>query len=188
MSERNLETPGAMTGRPVAGIVESGAPARDRRLARGGGRGVAAVVDLGDLHPARAVADRGAADPRPGVGAPRGVDAGRRAAGPALGARRARHAVGRRQLERAPAWPRLVPQAPGHSAAARAVPPLRPRPLGGPRIPGLRAGAAGRLVGPGAHSRPARGAAGRGRGAGQGLHPAERDFRDLRLRALRAGS
>src|SRR5262249_19742468 len=51
------------------------------------------MVDHRDGHPQRAVAVRRAADPRPGVGPPRGARARRRLAGAVLAACRRRHAV-----------------------------------------------------------------------------------------------
>src|SRR5262249_658816 len=77
---------------------------------------------------------------------------GRRSAGAALGARRHRHVVGRRELERPHRGAERISQAAFRSVAARAIPPLRPGEVGDPRFSRVLGHVADRLLGARAHA------------------------------------
>ena len=96
--------------------------------------GVAALVDLGDRHSARAALARAHPDARLGWPAPRAGYGGGRPAGAAGRARCARHGLGRRVMGSAMGRCRLILQAAGDPAAARAIPPLGARKLGARRL------------------------------------------------------
>ncbi len=104
-----------------------------------------------------------------------------------MGARRHRHVVGGRELERPHRGVERISQATFHSVAARAIPPLRSREVGNPRFSRVLGRVARCLVGARAYTRYPLALARpqKPRRAGQGLHHAERDLRNLRFRAAR---
>ena len=157
--------------------------AAHRRCPRRRGRGVAAVVDLGDRHPDRAVAARDAADAeRRGAAPGRPVRAGR-PAGAVCDLRSRGHGLGGCAGRRALPWPRIVPAADLDPGAVRPVPPLRSRPVGRRRVPGVGGGGARILL---CDDQSAERAVSRERlwGAGEGRHRAKRHLHAERIRSL----
>ena len=121
------------------------APAHRRRARRRGG-GVAAVVDLGDRSPDRALAAGDAADPERRGAAPGGRVGAGRPAGAARDLCGRGHGLGGCPDRRALPWRGIVPAADHDPGAVRAVSPLRSRAVGRRRVPGVGHRAARQLL------------------------------------------
>lgn len=154
-------------------------------MARSRRRAVAPLVDIGDLYSCRGLVSRLATHARCQRTPPRGCFRRGRLAGAVVGARGARHALGRGVLGRAVRGPRQLSPAPRGSPAAAAIPRLRPRHACAARLSRLRHVPPRNVVGLGADRRDDIGKI--PWGAGQGLHFPEWHFSYLRLRAHRRG-